>query len=470
MKPQDDVGTGLTGTKRTEQRGGKAYAWYVVVVLMLGSTLSFMDRQILSLLVGPIKHDLALSDTRIGLLQGLAFAMIYAFLALPLGRVADNSNRRNLIAACAFIWSAMTSWCSAAKGFWSLFFARTGVGIGEAGLSPAAVSLISDYFSVEGLGTALSVFSMGVSVGGGLALIVGGTVIDVLKRVKTLGLPMLGHVPLWRLVFLAVGIPGFVFALWVWTIREPTRKQLLKTARGEALKLSLRDVSRELGSRWRSMLGLSVCMACQAIGSYGYSGWLPAYFQRAHGWTAGQAGIDLGILALVFPCAGMFLGGKVCDIWLRRGIADAVLRLAAISALGTGTLLALATTTSSAAWSVGFISAGLLFLGLPVGTVYAAVQSIFPNQVRAQMIALFAFIVNIGGLTLGPLLPGVFDDYLFKQESMLGYSLALTIGVSSAAMFLIAVMTCRSYRHDFRLMQIGKALGPEPDGVQISSV
>src|SRR4030095_7549014 len=168
------------------------YAWYVAVVLMLCNTLSFIDRQILGLLVTPIKLDLGISDTRIGLLQGLAFGIFYTLLGLPMGRIVDHGKRRNLVAAGIFCWSLMTALCAVARGFWTLFAARMGVGVGEATLTPSAFSLLSDYFPKERLGTALSVFSMGIFFGSGLALIVGGLII--------------GAVGSWRSTFVIGGL------------------------------------------------------------------------------------------------------------------------------------------------------------------------------------------------------------------------------------------------------------------------
>ncbi|MBI3427463.1 MAG: MFS transporter [Acidobacteria bacterium] len=150
------------------------YAWYVALVLMLCNTLSFIDRQILGLLVDPIKQDLRVSDTQMGLLQGLAFGIFYTLLGMPMGRIVDRGNRRQLVAAGIFCWSLMTAACALARGFGTLFAARMGVGVGEATLSPSAFSLLSDYFPKERLATALSIFSMGVFFGSGLALIVGG--------------------------------------------------------------------------------------------------------------------------------------------------------------------------------------------------------------------------------------------------------------------------------------------------------
>jgi MFS family permease len=186
----------VAGTDRTtaqvSQQSSLRYAWYVVFVLMVCYTLSFIDRQILSLLVAPIKRDLGISDTKIGLLQGLAFALFYTLLGFPLGWIADRYSRRNLVAAGVFFWSLMTALCSLAASFSSLFLARMGVGVGEATLGPSAFSLISDYFPKERLGGALSVYSMGIFIGSGLALIVGGTVVSAVQEMPAVTLPVIG--------------------------------------------------------------------------------------------------------------------------------------------------------------------------------------------------------------------------------------------------------------------------------------
>src|SRR5262245_37061055 len=217
--------TPVITTVKSDSPTSLRYAWYVAIVLMLCNTLSFIDRQILGLLVTPIKAELGISDTSIGLLQGLAFGIFYTLLGIPMGRIVDNGNRRNLVAAGIFCWSLMTALCATARGFWTLFAARMGVGVGEATLSPSAFSLLSDYFPKERLGTALSVFSMGIFVGSGLALIIGGLVI--------------GAVGSWRLTFLIVGLPGLLATLLVFTLKEPLRKNLLG---GKVSQLSLSEV------------------------------------------------------------------------------------------------------------------------------------------------------------------------------------------------------------------------------------
>src|ERR1700674_3997465 len=441
--------------RSTDGEPGLSYAWYVVLILMVCYTLSFVNRQILSLLVGPMKHDLALSDTRVGLLQGFAFALFYGLMGLPLGRLADTRNRRNVIILGVVLWSFLTGACSAAKSFWSLFLARMGVGVGEATLSPSAFSLISDYFPKEKLGGALSVYSMGIFIGSGLALIAGGSVVDAGTRMPAVTLPLLGTVAPWRFTFLIVGAPGLAIALLLYTVREPIRRQLMRTSSGAPARLRFQEVVAELRMRWQSVLGISLGMVFQSMGTYAFVAWAPAFLQRIHGWSAGQSGRALGSIILVFGCLGMSGGGRMCDRWQKQGVLEAPLRVAIVSAIGSGILFAFAMTAKQTAWTLLLAAPALFFLALPIGSSYAAIQLIFPNQARGQVSALFLLILNMGGLSLGPLLPGLLNDYVFRNEKMIGPSLAITMSAASALMLFTFRAAYRPYRIDYERMHGG---------------
>jgi MFS family permease len=414
------------------------YAWYVAIVLMMCNTLSFIDRQILGLLVTPIKLELGISDTRIGLLQGLAFGAFYTLLGIPMGRIADNRNRRNLVAAGILCWSLMTALCAGARSFWTLFLARMGVGVGEATLSPSAFSLLSDYFPKERLGTALSVFSMGIFFGSGLALIIGGLVI--------------GAVGSWRLTFLIVGLPGALAALLVYTIKEPERKNLLRAAGGQASKLSLADVVSQVIQRWQSVAGICLAFAFQALCNYAQQAWLPTFFFRVHGWAPRQAGLTLGVMSLITGLLGAYLGGRLCDHWQRRGITDAPLRVGVLATACAGVFFSLAMAAPALRLQLLLLVPAFFFLAMPIGSVYASLQLILPNQLRGQVGALQVFTLNLVGLILGPFLPGFFNDYLFKDPQMLGWSLGLTVGMASLLSAILFRATWRPYRTHYAQM------------------
>jgi len=429
-------------------------AWYAAVVLMLCYALSFVDRQILGLLVPQIKADLQISDTMVGLLQGFSFALFYATMGLPLGRIADRANRRNLIAVCIALWSLFTAACAGARSFGSLFLARMGVGIGEAGLNPAAFSVLSDHFPKERLGKALSVFYIGNLLGSSLALIIGGTAVQALANKPEVTLPILGTIASWRSTFLVLGLSGLLFALIALTIKEPERSGLAQTT-AETGRLSLQDTLKEMVSRWHSIAGISLGFVFQAACNYAFTNWVPMYFVRAHGWDIGSTGRALGLVILPFGCAGLYVGGYLSERWQQQGRIDGPVRVAIPSAIGIMLFLAPAMLMPRAAWSLALIGPGFFFLVLPMGTSSAALQVIVPNQVRAQVGALYLFILNLGALSLGPLLPAMFTDYLFKKPSMVGVSIALTMTIAGVLMLIVFSMTMRPYRRDYRIMHPG---------------
>jgi MFS family permease len=438
----------VEGTERPVART----AWYAAILLMLCYALSYVDRVILGLLVPQIETDLGISDTLMGLLQGFSFALFYAVMGLPLGRIADRTNRRNLISICIAFWSLFTAACAGAKSYASLFLARMGVGIGEAGLHPSSYSMLSDCFPKERLGAALSVYYMGQVLGSSLAFIVGGTVVQIVSQKPDVTFPVLGSIASWRLTFLIVGLPGLLFALLLFTLREPVRKNVLRTASGSE-KLSLRETLAEVRKRWQSVVGISVGFIFHASCLYGFTSWVPPYFLRVHGWDIGETGRALGLLVITFGCAGLYLGGYLSARWQRRGLVDAPLRVAIPCAIGILLFLVPAMLMPTAAWSLTLIGPGVFFLVLPMGAVGAALTVIFPNQVRAQVSALYLFILNLGGLTLGPLLPGVFTDYLFRDQKMVGASFALTLAISGSIMLAIYLATLRPYRAHYQMMQ-----------------
>lgn len=437
----------------TEGQTSLGYAWWVVIALTAVYTLSFVDRTILSLLVPSIKRDLGVSDTQIGLLQGLAFSLFYTLMGLPIGRVADRWNRRNLIVGGILVWSFFTTMSSVAKSFVLLFLTRIGVGVGEASLSPAGYSMLSDYFPKQKLGAAISVFYMGVFIGSALAQLVGGTTIDMLARTPFVTVPVLGTMASWRLTFVIVGLPGVVFAALAWTIREPVRRNLLASADGRPVQLSFGEAVAQIRMRWQSVAGISLAMVCQGMITYGLLAWIPAFFQRVHHWSPGQSGRALAAILLTFGCAGMYVGGRLSDYWQKRGVPEGPLRVAVISAIGTLLLMPVATMISNPAWTLALLAPALFFDALAMGTSTAALQHIFPNQVRGQVSALYLFLLNLGGGSLGPLLPGVFNDYFFHNPNMVGYSLAITVAIGAVGMLIAITSTFGAYRTHYDMMK-----------------
>jgi MFS family permease len=431
---------------------GRRYAWYAVFVLTICYTLSFVDRLILAFLVGPLKADLHLSDTQIGLLQGLAFAFFYALLGVPMGLIADRMHRRNLIAAGVIVWSLMTTLGSVAGSFGSLAFARMGVGVGEATLAPAAFSMIADYFPKERLSSALSVYAMGVQIGAGLALIVGGLVVQSVMHLPDVNLPVFGSMAPWRMTFLIVGIPGLLVAALLATVREPVRRRFPVPAIATRSGEGIRRVFAELRARWQSATGVSVIMACQAMSNYAFGSWAPAFFERVHHWPKAQAGLVLGSLTLGCGCVGLFVGGRLSDRWLRRGVHEGPLRVGLVSVAGVALTLVPAMLLPSAGATLALLVPAVFFLALPIGCSYASIQIIFPNEVRGAVSAVMLLVLNLFGLTLGTLLPGLLNDRLFHDDQMLGASIAITASIAALTGIVAALLTFAPYRRDFAAM------------------
>ncbi len=425
-------------------------AWYTVLVLMICYTLSYADRQILAFLVGPLKQDLHISDTKVGLLQGIAFALVYTLFGLPMGALADRFSRRNLVALGVIVWSLTTSLSSVARSFVSLAAARMGVGLGEATLSPCAFSMIADSFPKERLSGALSVYTMGIQLGSGLALIIGGLVAQAVSHMDPISIPLAGPIAAWRVTFLIVGAPGVFIALLLLTVREPARRSLLMSSSGVAVAPGLAASLAQIRLRWRSVTGLSLLIGCQATCNYALLGWGPAFFERIHHWPKDRIGLVLGLTTLGCGCLGLLAGGRLSDRWHARGMTDAPLRVGLMSLTGVLLTLVPAMLLPEAAWTVALLVPAVFCIGLPIGCGYAAVQLIFPNQARGLVSAIVIFAVALIGLGFGALLPGFLNDHLFHDELRIGDSISLTVAMAALVGVVAGVSTLGSYRADYR--------------------
>lgn len=440
--------TSHDASRGEEDFPARRYAWYVASVLTLAHIISFLDRQVLALLVEPIKRDLQISDTQMSLLMGLAFALLYTIAAIPLGRLADRRSRRNIITAGIVVWCAMTATCGLARNYWQLFLTRVGVGIGEATLTPSALSILSDYFPREKRGAAVGFYNMGVSVGAGIAFIVGGQVIGYVTTSPPITLPVIGELFAWQAVFLVIGLPGLVVALLMRTVREPERKGkiALPNATGDASEdISLRDALGFLAQRWRIYGGLALIVSGSTILGYGFLSWITSMFLRTWDWNVPEIATGLGIVLLIAGPIGVNGAGWLADHWFRQGIKNAHLRVMMISApvmlvasaalpLMPSPELALLMFFPHVLGAAGITAAG-----------GAALMVITPNQMRGQATAIYYFIISLAGLTLGPTSVAVLTDYVFRDESALRYSMAI-IGFAAPLLSVItAVMIRRSY-------------------------
>ena len=409
--------------------GGPRYAWYLVGVLCVAYTLSFVDRMILALLVEPIKRDLGISDTQVGLLHGFAFAIFYTTLGVPIARLADRTDRRRLIAAGIAFWSAMTVLCGLARGFWELFLARIGVGVGEASLSPAAFSMLADAFPADRLGRALGVYSSAIFAGAGIALLVGGGVAAAAASAAAVHLPLVGAVQPWQLTFIVVGAPGLLVALWVLSLREPPRRGVAIAARQEPLAAVfgwMRRHARAYGCHFAGFALLALVFNATIA-------WLPSVFVRVHGWSSGQAAFWIGSLLLVCGTTGIVAGGFAADAWRRRGKPDGSMRVGLTSALGVLPFAAAVPAAASPWMAVALLGPLLFFSAFAFGAAAAGLQWLTPPAMRAQVSALFLFVNNLVGIGAGPVAVALLTDRVFGAPQSVGMSLAI-VGTVAAAL------------------------------------
>ena len=409
-------------------------AWSTVAILMLAYVLSFIDRQILNLLVGPIRRDLVISDTQMSLLMGLSFALFYTVCGIPLGRLADTKSRRGLIAIGVLFWSAMTAACGMARLYWQFLLCRIGVGVGEAALSPAAYSLIADSFPAERRATAISVYSMGVYLGSGLAFLLGGLVIKFASAQGDVLLPVLGEVRPWQLIFLILGAAGVLFSLLLLAIREPARRGV-----GAGVAVPLAEVGRYLRANRRTVLYHNFGFAGLAFAGYGSAAWIPTFFIRTYGWDAGHVGVVYGSIVAVFGCLGIVFGGRLADWMAKRGRTDANMRVGLYAAMAALPCVASFPLMDNALWAAALMAPTVFCLSMPFGVAPAAIQEIMPSAMRGQASAIYLFVITLIGLGIGPTAVALVTDYLFADDQALRYSLLIvsTLAVSSS-LFLLA--------------------------------
>ncbi|WP_397589994.1 MFS transporter [Sphingorhabdus sp.] len=418
------------------QSVGVKPAWGLAVLLFAANSFSFVDRMILTLLVEPIKADLGVSDTMISLLHGLAFALFYALAGLPLGWLADRAHRPRLIATGATLWSVMTIATGLARTFPAMFAARAGVAVGEATLSPSAISLLSDRFPPDKSARAIGLFQSGIFVGSALALILGGQLLGLAGQLPA----PVGNMEPWRAVFVVAGLPGLVIALLVLFVAEPRARQDEGVLRTDS---SLLSAVHHVRIHFRT-LGLYILGATVVtVLAYGVLAWMPTVLVRVHAQSQQQVGLALGVANLVLGPAGVLLSAWLLDTARRnkKAAAPATLLLACCLLLGVAT----AAFSFAPDPTVAIAAASLLIFAqsLPYGIISAALSGLAPPGLRGQIVALYLLISNLAGLTLGPLIVATFTDRLFGKPEMVHMSLAL-LPLVTLPFAVAALLTCRA--------------------------
>lgn len=435
-----------------------AYAWYVVFLMMCFYILSFMDRQIIAVLIGPIKADLDLSDVQISLLGGLSFTLFYSIAGIFIGRLADSMNRPWLIAAGVFIWSLTTALCGLAGKFWQLLILRMGVGLGESALLPSTLSLLTDYFPPKRRATPTSAFLLGAPFGIGLSFAIGGYLLSVAQDIVAApgwaDVAMIGGTAAWQLVLLFLGVVGMLMTLALFTVREPRydqRAQTTQRAAKAAEPASVGEVRAYARKHWVAIGTLYFAMALISLAAYAQGFWDVESILRSHeGLERSSVSFTYGMVQLFAGFAGMLLSGIIADQLSKRGVEAASLRMVIIgAAIATpfSFLYPLADSTTST-----FLLMAVAIFGSNMGFACAAsaVQRMFPGSMLGLAAGVYYFISNAIGIGVGPTAIAAMTDYLYVDPEMTRYSLSIVGGTSRALAFVLALAGFWAYRNLLR--------------------
>jgi MFS family permease len=407
-----------------EEKTTPLKAWLLVSVLVTFYIFAVMDRAIISMLVDPIRDHFNINDTQVALLMGLAYAAAYAAGGLPMGYLVDKLPRKWLLFVAVCFWGLAEAACGVATGFVGLFIARMCAGLGESPLNPSAHSMIADTFPKRRLATAMSVYGMGALLGTGVALIVGGWIVNALSAYEYVTVPLLGQVKPWQLVFIITGLPGLVLALLIIPFREPPRAH----QHGAASDASWGELFRFLGRHWKVVVGLSVIFGGMNIVNGALIKWQPAYLSRYFHLNPAEYGTALGLIYAGAGVAGLLFSGWLVDFLYSKGRKNAHLDyymwavivstpIVVIGLLSPNLKIYLATATLAKFATVNFM-----------GVAGALVQMISPPRLRGRLSAIFfLMIIALLGTTFGPLIPAVISDYVIRDEVRMGRSLAMTL-------------------------------------------
>jgi MFS family permease len=418
-----------------------AYAWFVVALLFGAAIISYTDRQVLSLLVDPVRRDLNISDTQVSLLIGSAFAVIYGFAGIPLGYLADRTSRRNLIAGGMLIWSMATISCGFVHSFRQFFAARVLVGLGEAVLSPAAVSLISDYFPPSRRATALGAYFTGIAIGIGSAILIGGGLLHAINRGMLNGTALSAEPP-WRLVFMLIGVPGLIWLILIRCIREPVRRQILAGGRAPA---SPEQASRDKARADRlQLIPIFVAVAMASFADNAIAAWSPSLLIRDFHRSAADVGVTLGTLFMIGGAAGMMVGGVCADRAQRTGGWYARVRICLVAAFLNGLALTLIEANNYPATLIA-VAVTYFMSGVMTSTGLTAILDLVPNRRRGTATSV-SFFLNVAiGAGIGPTAVALTGSYLFGGDA--GLRPALFVVTEAAIIVMAASVAFALYRH-----------------------
>ncbi|MFK7914889.1 MAG: spinster family MFS transporter [Pseudomonadales bacterium] len=393
-------------------------AWSVVALLVLGSLVAFVDRQVVAIVVGPMQQDLGVGDTQIGWLYGV-FAVFYALAAVPIAWLADRHHRLRLIAIGMFIWSLMTIACGLTKQFWTVLLARIGVGVGEATITPATTSLLGDYFPREKIPLAMSVYQTGAIIGSGLAFIIGGLVLQAVEGAEPLVVPVFGTLAPWQQTFVYVGLPGFALSALFFLLREPKRRTITTTGASTAGFAELRAFYRS--HRTTLMLHHFGFLSLVLMG-YAFVFWSITFFVRVHGVPAAEASQTFGWIFLLVGPLGPVATALVARKLSAAGRKDANILCGMLAGLIAIPAIVAVQFAPNATVAFALYAPALFFVNAPFGIASGALPVIAPAPLRAQVAAVYMLIGSVG-MMLGPPLAGFFNEVVFPEADGVRYSM-----------------------------------------------
>ena len=418
-----------------------SHAWWALALLTATYTFSFVDRQIVNLLVDPIRADFGLSDSQVSFLQGLAFALPYVLLSIPVGRIVDRANRIRVLIIGILIWTVSCMMCGTAKSFWQLSIARMGIGGGEASVTPASWSLLADYFPPEKRALPVSIFLMGPYLGAGLSLLLGAEVISWASGLGQIELPIVGVIAPWQLTFMLVALPGVVIALLLPLLKEPVRQERLNS---EPSAMTWTRVGQYVWPRRQLFGAYLLGSPFLVLVLYSLQAWIPSLLVRVHQLDIVQAGRYYGAIALIAGSAGV-LSGPIFARWLSTKVNAERAPLIAIfiSILVLIPFVIAAGLASSLTSALIFISLASYWVTFPLALFAAGLQNASPNELRGLMAGCYVLATNLIGLALGPSSVALVSDYVFQSDTAVGKSLAL---IAAIFLPLAALLVWRGLR------------------------
>lgn len=417
------------------------YAWYVALIFGLANFISFLDRYFINLVLDPIRETFGLTDTQVGWLVGPAFMAFYLLAALPIGKLADTYSRKRLIAAGVLGWSFSTAACGGANGYAGIVAARMGIGLGEATLTPSAVSVLSDYHPARRLARAVSLFTACGTLGASAAMIGGGYFLGWASQFGTIALPILGDREPWQIAFLLLGLPGILLSLLIiLTIREPKRRG--KT--DKTPKASWSHTFAYLRAHPKATLMVVAGFSVISAGSGG--SWIPTFFGREYGLKPSEFGPILGMIQLFCGAGGVLFGGFCADYFRGKGYADATVRVAIAALCVVLPCELIMPNAGSAELSYLFYGLAMFFMMMCFGCSTPSMAMIAPPEMRSQLVTVYLLAGNLVGLGLSPVLVPLITDYVFGDPQALRYSLTIVCGVLIGCALIMLILSRQAFR------------------------